>query len=240
MKAAKANFQTAFDAAEKGEHAKLAPAPVAESYLDDAPDVAFVKANFKFQYDAIDNSLNALPVLPYNYAPAAFAAPVAADASAIYSVPPTPNTLAASNLPIAYNTPSLVNTQTLVSPPGFYGLSTIFDTQAVVSSPTEVNSPVVYSNPIAVNAPGFYSDLTSVNAPLVYSTQEVTAPFAVSGQTLYSAPAYWPGFGLSAYSAPLDASVPTVATISDTTAAPADDSDSESDESDETTTSASS
>lgn len=86
VKAAKEAFQAAFDAAEKGEHAKLAPQPVANAYLADSPDVAWAKANFAAQYNTIEATQNyaAWPytsVWPYASAPiitaAAAPAPVA-------------------------------------------------------------------------------------------------------------------------------------------------------------------
>merc|ERR1712186_221855 len=43
VKEAKAMFYKAFEEAEKGEHAKLAPAPVMNAYLPDAPEVAAAK-----------------------------------------------------------------------------------------------------------------------------------------------------------------------------------------------------
>ena len=86
--------QAAFDAAEKGEHALLAPAPVAEAYLDDAADVAAAKATFKVQYDAIDNALNApLPFWTYNSAPVAVDTQVVATAPVVNNVYTIPSIL---------------------------------------------------------------------------------------------------------------------------------------------------
>ena len=113
VKAAKATFQAAFDAAEKGEHAALAPAPVAEAYLDDTPDVAFVKANFVNQYNAIDAALTQ-PFWGYNniYPYAAYSSPI------VYSAPAV--------APAVYSAPAVVSAPTgyVASPywPGYYGL----------------------------------------------------------------------------------------------------------------------
>merc|ERR1711926_53371 len=52
VKAAKATFNAAFMAAEAGEHAALAPAPVASAYLADAADVAAAKADFAAAFAA--------------------------------------------------------------------------------------------------------------------------------------------------------------------------------------------
>ena len=104
--AAKATFQAAFTAAEKGEHAALAPAPVAESYLADAPDVAFVKANFKAEFDAIDAALKPVPIVAYNsiypYVQAAYQAPV------VYNT-----------APVVYSSAPVVS-ETVVSAPAYF------------------------------------------------------------------------------------------------------------------------
>merc|ERR1711963_560708 len=62
--AAKAEFQAAFDAATAGEHAALAPAPVATAYLADAPDVAEAKAAFMKTFEDVEAGKVALPVAP--------------------------------------------------------------------------------------------------------------------------------------------------------------------------------
>merc|ERR1712189_63635 len=54
VKAAKATFNAAFMAAEAGEHAALAPAPVASSYLADSADVAAAKADFAAAFAAAE------------------------------------------------------------------------------------------------------------------------------------------------------------------------------------------
>merc|ERR1711931_26562 len=54
VKAAKASFQAAFAAAEAGEHAALAPAPVASAYLADDAAVAAAKAEFAAAYTAAE------------------------------------------------------------------------------------------------------------------------------------------------------------------------------------------
>ena len=62
--AAKAEFQAAFDAATAGEHAALAPAPVATAYLADNDDVAEAKAAFMKTFEAVEKGEVALPVAP--------------------------------------------------------------------------------------------------------------------------------------------------------------------------------
>lgn len=62
--AAKAEFQAAFDAATAGEHAALAPAPVATAYLADAPEVAEAKAAFMKTFEDVEAGKVALPVAP--------------------------------------------------------------------------------------------------------------------------------------------------------------------------------
>merc|ERR1712152_95597 len=78
--AAKAEFQAAFDAATAGEHAALAPAPVATAYLADAPDVAEAKAAFMKTFEDVEAGKVALPV-----APVAPAAPVVAAPHVLYN-----------------------------------------------------------------------------------------------------------------------------------------------------------
>ncbi len=68
VKAAKADFTVAFEQAEKGEHASLAPLPVAEAYLDDAADVAAAKAVFDAQFKAAEAIPKVVAVAPYTYA----------------------------------------------------------------------------------------------------------------------------------------------------------------------------
>jgi len=54
VKAAKASFQAAFAAAEAGQHAALAPVPVASAYLADDAAVAAAKAEFAAAYTAAE------------------------------------------------------------------------------------------------------------------------------------------------------------------------------------------
>merc|ERR1712189_124358 len=61
VKAAKATFNAAFMAAEAGEHAALAPAPVASAYLADAADVAAAKADFAAAFAAAEAGEYAAP-----------------------------------------------------------------------------------------------------------------------------------------------------------------------------------
>merc|ERR1711935_1145853 len=70
VKAAKAEFATAFAAAVAGEHAAHAPAAVATAYLADLPEVAEAKDAFRVVFDKYAAGEVALPV--------ALAAPVAA------------------------------------------------------------------------------------------------------------------------------------------------------------------
>merc|ERR1712172_155941 len=51
VKAAKVEFSAAFKAAQAGEHAKLAPAPVATAYLADLPEVSEARDAFRAVYD---------------------------------------------------------------------------------------------------------------------------------------------------------------------------------------------
>merc|ERR1711935_50631 len=51
VKAAKVEFSAAFKAAQAGEHAKLAPAPVATAYLADLPEVSDARDAFRAVYD---------------------------------------------------------------------------------------------------------------------------------------------------------------------------------------------
>merc|ERR1712142_1159707 len=87
VKAAKAEFATAFAAVEAGEHAALAPAPVATAYLADLPEVAEAKDAFRVVFDKYAAGEVALPVAPVHevapvaapaVAPVAVAAPVVA------------------------------------------------------------------------------------------------------------------------------------------------------------------
>merc|ERR1711944_89502 len=78
--AAKAEFQAAFDAATAGEHAALAPAPVATAYLADAPEVAEAKAAFMKTFEDVEAGKVALPV-----APVAPTAPVVAAPQVLYN-----------------------------------------------------------------------------------------------------------------------------------------------------------
>ena len=71
VKAAKAEFMAAFDAAMAGKHAELAPKPVETAYLDDNVDVADAKAEFKSLFDAAVEGKHA------ELAPKAAIAPVA-------------------------------------------------------------------------------------------------------------------------------------------------------------------
>merc|ERR1711976_756798 len=64
--AAKAEFKALFDAAEAGDHAKLAPAQVEAAYLPLSEDVAAAKADFMAAFDA-PVVYNAAPYY-YNYA----------------------------------------------------------------------------------------------------------------------------------------------------------------------------
>merc|ERR1711997_667113 len=64
VKAAKAEFATAFAAAEAGEHAALATAPVATAYLADLPEVAEAKDAFRVVFDKYAAGEVALPVAP--------------------------------------------------------------------------------------------------------------------------------------------------------------------------------
>merc|ERR1712190_240834 len=69
-------------AATAGEHAALAPAAVATSYLADAEDVAAAKAEFEKLFKAAEAGTPIIPALPE--APVAVAAPVAAALPAHY------------------------------------------------------------------------------------------------------------------------------------------------------------
>merc|ERR1712242_535394 len=69
-------------AASAGEHAALAPAAVATSYLADAEDVAAAKAEFEKFFKAAEAGTPIIPALPE--APVAVAAPVAAALPAHY------------------------------------------------------------------------------------------------------------------------------------------------------------
>merc|ERR1712106_213835 len=51
VKAAKVKFSAAFKAAQAGEHAKLAPLPVATAYLADLPEVSEARDAFRAVYD---------------------------------------------------------------------------------------------------------------------------------------------------------------------------------------------
>merc|ERR1712172_235873 len=51
VKAAKVEFSAAFKAAQAGEHAKLAPSPVATAYLADLPEVSDARDAFRAVYD---------------------------------------------------------------------------------------------------------------------------------------------------------------------------------------------
>merc|ERR1712241_1074619 len=64
VKAAKATFKAAFDAATAGEHIALRPAATATAYLDDAEDVAAAKAEFQAVFDKYAAGEVALPVAP--------------------------------------------------------------------------------------------------------------------------------------------------------------------------------
>ena len=64
VKAAKAEFKIAFDAAVAGEHAALAPAAVATAYLADLPEVAEAKDAFRVVFDKYAAGEVALPVAP--------------------------------------------------------------------------------------------------------------------------------------------------------------------------------
>ena len=48
---ARADFMAKFEAAQNGEHAALAPMPVANAYLADDPDVAEAKAMFMKKFE---------------------------------------------------------------------------------------------------------------------------------------------------------------------------------------------
>ena len=54
VKAAKVAFNAAFAAAEAGDHAALAPAPVASAYLSDDEAVAAAKADFMAAFAAAE------------------------------------------------------------------------------------------------------------------------------------------------------------------------------------------
>merc|ERR1711997_1062754 len=78
VKAAKAEFATAFAAAEAGEHAALAPAPVATAYLADLPEVTEAKDAFRVVFDKYAAGEIPLPVAPVHEVKPVVAAPVAA------------------------------------------------------------------------------------------------------------------------------------------------------------------
>lgn len=157
--------QAAFDAAEKGEHALLAPAPVAEAYLDDAADVAAAKATFKVQYDAIDNALNApLPFWTYNLAPVVnAAAPVAADTTDAAAGDTPADTRVLATAPVVYSAPSFAGTQVIYSAP------VAVDTQVVATAPVVNN---VYTIPSILDNQVVYSYLPA----LPYLASIETAP----------------------------------------------------------------
>ena len=71
VKAAKASFMKAFEAAEKGDHAALAPAPVATAYLDDSDDVAAAKAEFAATFANAEKGIINAPMVAAPIAPAA-------------------------------------------------------------------------------------------------------------------------------------------------------------------------
>lgn len=77
--AAKAEFMKAFAAAEAGQHASLAPAPVASAYLADEPEVADAKAAFMKTFAAYEAGEIPLPEAP--------AAPVVAAPVVSYAAP---------------------------------------------------------------------------------------------------------------------------------------------------------
>lgn len=85
VKAAKADFTAAFEQAEKGEHASLAPAPIAEeAYLDDAADVAAAKAVFDAQFKAAE-APQVVAVAPYTFAQVAIPQPALTIAQPTYT-----------------------------------------------------------------------------------------------------------------------------------------------------------
>lgn len=76
--AAKEAFLAAFAQAEAGDHASLAPAPVASAYLADEPEVAEAKAAFMKTFDAYKNGEIPAPVAPAAPVIAAAPAPIVA------------------------------------------------------------------------------------------------------------------------------------------------------------------
>ncbi len=70
---ARAEFMAAFERAQAGQHADLAPEPVANAYLADNEDVAKAKAEFMQTFEdvkagkvAVPTAQAALPVVAYN------------------------------------------------------------------------------------------------------------------------------------------------------------------------------
>lgn len=74
----------AFEAAEAGDHAALAPVQVATAYLADEPEVADAKAAFMKTFDAYKNGEIALPVAPEAPVAPVVAAPVVSYAAPHY------------------------------------------------------------------------------------------------------------------------------------------------------------
>lgn len=184
VKAAKATFQAAFDAAEKGEHAALAPAPVAEAYLADSPDVALVKANFINQYNAIDAAL-AQPLWAYNsiYPYAAYSAPVVYNAPAVVSTTNVVSAPAVVSAPTGY----------VASPywPGYYGLQYAVPVEAVAAPVEAAAAPVVATAapveataaPEATSEAASAVDATPVTEEAVDPRIEDPAPVADGGSS---------------------------------------------------------
>ncbi len=177
VKAAKATFQAAFDAAEKGEHAALAPAPVAEAYLADSPDVALVKANFINQYNAIDAAL-AQPLWAYNsiYPYAAYSAPVVYNAPAVVSTTNVVSAPAVVSAPTGY----------VASPywPGYYGLQYAVPVEAVAAPVEAAAAPVeATAAPEATSEAAPAVDATPVTEEAVDPRIEDPAPVADDGSS---------------------------------------------------------
>ena len=115
VKAAKVAFNAAFAAAEAGDHAALAPAPVASAYLSDDEAVAAAKAAFQAAFDdaaagglAAKQAPAPVHVLPEPTAVAAPAVVAAAPAFGYYPAPAAAYNYGYLNYPYAapYNLPA--------------------------------------------------------------------------------------------------------------------------------------
>merc|ERR1711992_512329 len=190
VKEAKAMFYKAFEEAEKGEHAKLAPAPVMNAYLPDAPEVAAAKP-----YLADDAAVAAAKPYLADAPEVAAAKPYLADTPAVAAAKP----YLADDAAVAAAKPYVADDADVVAAKADF--MKYFDARkagipATPGSlePVQVAAPVaapvstVYSNPIYNYAlpytynnwgysglsPYYYTN-TYYNAPLTYAAYPTVA-----------------------------------------------------------------